>query len=144
MFESNYRVVYPQWRAMSDEPDKCSLALLIDKPALTSRPAESDLLELLKPLIKWQSVAIYLLPKGSATITKRIEVECKSDVERQKIALIEEWFKADPTASWKKIVIALTKAEENTLAVNVATTVIKDLVTKGQTASVAQGRMELL
>ena len=110
---------------MSNSPEKCSLVgLPVDHPALTSRPTESDLLEVLDPLVDWQVVAIHLLPKGSLSIRQKIKAE-NSSIEHQKIALFDEWFKADLSPLWKKLVTALAKAKGNSLALAVATAVIR-------------------
>ena len=114
------------------------VGLPVDDPALTSRPTESELLELLDQLVDWQVVAIHLLPKGSSSIRQRIEAECLS-ITRQKIALFDEWFKADPSPSWKKLVTALAKAKENNLALSVATAVIGRYEAKESTESEPQG-----
>ena len=79
-------------------------------PKLSNRPTESELMELLEPLVKWQKFGIFL-PKISSTMIKKIENDYSS-TELQKLALFSEWLKVDSCATWDNVIVALSKANE--------------------------------
>ena len=49
---------------MSDNPTRCTTTLPLDSPRLSNRPTESELMELIEPLVEWQKFPIFL-PKTS-------------------------------------------------------------------------------
>ena len=98
---------------MSDNPTRCTTTLPVDSPRLSNRPTESDLMELLEPLVEWQKFGIFL-PKISSTMIKKIECDYPS-TNLRKLALFSEWLKVDSYATWDKVIIALSKANEHYL-----------------------------
>ena len=95
---------------MSDNP---TTTLPVDSPKLSNRPTESELMELLEPLVKWQKFGIFL-PKISSTMIKKIENDYSS-TELRKLALFSEWLKVDSCATWDNVIVALSKANERYL-----------------------------
>lgn len=109
---------------MSDNPDKCSIKLQVEDPVLLQTPTIAKLVELLKTLTEWEDFAIYLLEHGHGHVQQEIAKQNLS-VKSCKIAIFGEWLKRDPSASWKKVVTALEKAEQHTLAKTVTEAVRK-------------------
>ena len=99
---------------MSDNPTRCTTILPVDSPRLSNRPTESELMELLEPLVKWQKFGIHL-PKMSSAVIEKIEID-KLSIDHQKMALFSEWLRVDSYATWDKVIVALSKANEHTLA----------------------------
>ena len=99
---------------MSDNPTRCTTALPVDSPRLSNRPTESELMELLQPLVEWQTFAIFLPNISSATI-RMIEKDNPS-TNLRKLALFSEWLRVDSSATWSNVIDALSKANEHTLA----------------------------
>ena len=99
---------------MSDNPTRCTTTLPVDSPRLSNRPTESELMDLLEPLVKWQKFGVHL-PKISSDIIEKIEID-KPSIDRQKMALFSEWLRIDSSASWENVIVALSKAKEHTLA----------------------------
>lgn len=100
---------------MSENPDKC---VLKDVEVPLQIPSLSDITERLESLIEWESFGIHLLPKESQHCIQRIKKD-NEGVNERKIALYLEWLKVDPSASWEKLITALRKAGEHTLALSV-------------------------
>ena len=98
---------------MSDNPTRCTTTLPVDSPRLSNRPTESELMELLEPLVEWQKFAIFL-PKISSPMIKKIENDYSS-TDLRKLALFSEWLKVDSYATWDKVIVALSKANEHYL-----------------------------
>ena len=86
-----------------------------DVPSLSDPPTVADLFEILEPLVRLQQFAIFLPGITDSTI-KRIEKERPQDIEMQKFDIFSEWLRIDPVPSWEKVIVALLKAKENTLA----------------------------
>ena len=100
---------------MADNPTRCTTTLpAVDGPILSIRPTESELMELLEPLVKWKKFGIHL-PKMSIAMIEKIEID-KLSTDDQKMALFSEWLRVDPSATWSKVIVALSKANEHTLA----------------------------
>ena len=99
---------------MSDNPTRCTTTLPVDSPRLSNRPTESELMDLLEPLVKWQKFGVHL-PKMSSAMIEKIENDNRS-TDLRKLALFSEWLKVDSSASWSKVINALSKANEHTLA----------------------------
>ena len=99
---------------MSDDPTRCTTILPVDSPRLSNRPTESELMELIGPLVEWQKFAIFL-PKISSPMIKKIENDHPS-TDLRKLALFSEWLKVDSYATWDKVIVALSKANEHYLA----------------------------
>ena len=99
---------------MSDNPTRCTTTLPVDSPRLSTRPTESELMVLLEPLVKWQKFGIHL-PKMSSAVIEKIEID-KLSIDHQKMALFSEWLRIDSSASWESVIVALSKANEHTLA----------------------------
>ena len=99
---------------MSDNPTRCTTTLPVDSPRLSNRPTESELIELLEPLVKWQKFGIHL-PKMSNAMIEKIEID-KLSTDHQKMALFSEWLRVDDSATWSNVIDALSKANELTLA----------------------------
>ena len=99
---------------MSDNPTRCTTSLPVDSPRLSNRPTEPELMEQLEPLVKWQKFGIYL-PKMSNAMIEKIEND-KMSTDLRKLALFSEWLKVDSSATWDKVITALSKANEHTLA----------------------------
>ena len=99
---------------MSDNPTRCTTTLPVDSPRLSNRPTESELMELLEPLVKWQKFGIHL-PKMSSAVIEKIEID-KLSIDHQKMALFSEWLRVDSYATWDKVIVALSKANEHYLA----------------------------
>ena len=102
---------------MSDNPTRCTTTLPVDSPRLvllSDRPTESELMDLLEPLVKWQKFGVHL-PKMSSDIIEKIEID-KPSIDHQKMALFSEWLRIDSSASWENVIVALLKAKEHTLA----------------------------
>ena len=53
---------------MSDNPTRCTTTLPVDSSRLSNRSTASELMELLQPLVDWQTFAIFLPNISSATI----------------------------------------------------------------------------
>ena len=98
---------------MSDNPTRCTTTLPVDSPRLSNRPTESELIELLEPLVKWKKFGIHL-PKMSSAMIEKIEID-KLSTDDQKMALFSEWLKVDPSATWDNVIVALSDANEHTL-----------------------------
>ena len=98
---------------MSDNPIRCTTILPVDSPRLSNRPTESELMELIGPLVEWQKFAIFL-PKISSAMIKKIEYDYLS-TDQRKLALFSEWLKVDSYATWDKVIVALSKANEHYL-----------------------------
>ena len=98
---------------MSDNPTRCTTTLPVDSPRLSNRPTESELMELLELLVEWQKFAIFL-PKISSTMIKKIENDYSS-TDLRKLAFFSEWLKVDSYATWDKVIVALSKANEHYL-----------------------------
>ena len=99
---------------MSDDPTRCTTILPVDSHRLSNRPTESELMELLEPLVKWQKFGVHL-PKMSSAMIEKIEND-KISTDLRKLALFSEWLKVDSYATWDKVIVALSKANEHTLA----------------------------
>ena len=80
-----------------------------------SRPNFKELDEHLSGIVKWERFALYLpgIKYEDIAIIQRNE---RDDVVNQKIALYNKWLKVCPTASWRDVINALEKVEENTVA----------------------------
>ena len=99
---------------MSDNPTRCTTTLPVDSPRLSNRPTESELMELLQPLVEWEKFAIFL-PKISDALIREI-VRDKSSTYLQKMTLFSKWLRVDSYATWDKVIVALSKANEHYLA----------------------------
>ena len=98
---------------MSDNPTRCTTTLPVDSSRLSNRPTESELMELLEPLVEWEKFAIFL-PKISDAMIREI-VKDKSSTDQQKMALFSKWLRVDSYATWDKVIVALSKANEHYL-----------------------------
>ena len=98
---------------MSDNPTRCTTTLPVDSPRLSNRPTESELMELLEPLVEWEKFAIFL-PKMSDPMIREI-VKDKSSIYLQKMTLFSKWLRVDSYATWDKVIVALSKANEHYL-----------------------------
>lgn len=72
---------------------------------LFEKPSLSEILELLEPLIDWESLACHLPGITEIEIDK---IKEKTDIESQKSVLISKWLQTQE-ASWKQFVVALVK-----------------------------------
>ena len=99
---------------MSDNPTRCTTTLPLDSPRLSNRPTESELMELLQPLVEWETFAIFL-PKMSDAMIREI-VRDNSSIYLQKMTLFSKWLRVDSYATWAKVIVALSKANEHYLA----------------------------
>ena len=99
---------------MSDNPTRCTTTIPVDSPRLSNRPTESELMELLEQLVEWQKFAIFL-PKISSAMIKKIENDYAS-TDLRKLALFSKWLRVDSYATWDKVIVALSKANEHYLA----------------------------
>lgn len=81
----------------------------------SAQPSLPDLLELLESLTNWQQFGFHL-PGITDPVIQKIEKGNPKHLESQKSELFSEWLKVDPTASWKKVIIALRRANEPALA----------------------------
>ena len=102
---------------MSDDPTRCHFDL-DNVSRFSDRPLFPELSEQLKSLNRWQQFGTFL-PGITETIILRIEKERSKDIELQKFALFAEWLRIHPNASWKAVIIALEKANEQTLALKI-------------------------
>ena len=98
---------------MSDNPTRCTTTLPVDSPRMSNRPTESELMELLEPLVEWEKFAIFL-PKMSDAMIREI-VKDKSSIYLQKMTLFSKWLRVDSYATWDKVIVALSKANEHYL-----------------------------
>ena len=98
---------------MSDNPIRCTTILPVDSPRLSNRPTESELMELIGPLVEWQKFVIFL-PKISSAMIKKIEYDYLS-TDQRKLALFSEWLRVDSYATWDKVIVVLSKANEHYL-----------------------------
>ena len=72
---------------------------------LFEKPSLSEILELLEPLIDWESLVCHLPGINEIEIDK---IKEKTDIEAQKSVLISKWLQTQE-ASWKQFVVALVK-----------------------------------
>ena len=100
--------------SMSDDPTRCHFDFE-NVSRFSDRPLFPELSEQLQSLNRWQQFGTFL-PGITESIILRIEKEKSKDIEQQKFALFTEWLRVCPNASWKAVVIALEKANEQTLA----------------------------
>ena len=98
---------------MSDNPTRCTTTLPVDSSRLSNRPTESELMELLEPLVEWEKFAIFLPKMSNAMI--RVILKDKSSTDQQKMALFSKWLRVDSYATWDKVIVALSKANEHYL-----------------------------
>ena len=73
-----------------------------------------DLEEELRSLVYWERFALYL--QGIVQSDINIIKHDHRYIAEQKIALFDKWLRKNPTASWKDVIHALEKVEENSLA----------------------------
>ena len=99
---------------MSDNPTRCTTILPVDSLRLSERPTESKLMELLEPLVNWQKFGIHL-PEMTSAMIEIIKIDNQS-TDHQKMALFSEWLRVDSYATWDKVIVALSKANEHYLA----------------------------
>ena len=85
----------------------------------SSKPTLAELNESLKKLVEWKQMALHL-PNINASIIETIKKESQNDLAEEKFALFRKWLSVYPDASWEDVVHALKKAEENTLANEIA------------------------
>ena len=83
-------------------------------PTINDRPDMSLLIQWLQPLVEWKAFG-FCLPKVSSHDVLKIEQEYIK-IEDRKSALYSKWLSANPNATWKDVIDALTSMEENTLA----------------------------
>ena len=102
-----------------------------DVPSISDPPTVANLFEILEPLVRWQQFAIFL-PEITDSTIKKIEKERPLDIEMQKFDLFSEWLRIDPYPSWKKVIEALLKAKENTLASNIEQLISMATLTDGK------------
>ena len=84
-------------------------------PTIDDRPVASLLIQWLQPLVNWKSFGIWLPGLTQADILK-IETEHRGKIDDEKFALYSDWLKVYPKATWKDVITALMKIDENTLA----------------------------
>ena len=84
-------------------------------PTIHDRPVASLLTQWLQPLVNWKSFGI-CLPGLTQTHILKIEAEHRGKIDDEKIALYSDWLKVYLKATWKDVITALMKAEENALA----------------------------
>ena len=84
-------------------------------PTIHDRPVASLLTQWLQPLVNWKSFGL-CLPGLTQTHILKIEAEHRGKIDDEKIALYSDWLKVHPKATWKDVITALMKAEENALA----------------------------
>ena len=84
-------------------------------PTIDDRPVASLLTQWLQPLVNWKSFGL-CLPGLTQTQILKIDAEIHAKIDDKKIALYSEWLKVHSKATWKDVITALIKAEENTLA----------------------------
>ena len=97
----------------------CSVScfLLIDSPKLSNRPTVAELLESLESLVEWKKFGLFL-PGITSTAVNIIEKDYSS-VDDRKMALYSKWLSVDPYANWHKVIDALMKANEHSIAENI-------------------------
>lgn len=88
---------------MSDDPAHCSIAPPSELLLLSDRPTVNDLLELLDTLDNWK-----LFLKCLPGVTPYFIESCSDKKERAFV----QWLNSHHTASWRHVLIALIKAEE--------------------------------
>ena len=111
---------------MSDNPTRCTTTLPVDSPRLSNRPTESELMEILEPLVEWEKFAIFLPKMSDAMI--RVILKDKSSTDQQKMALFSKWLRVDSYATWDKVIVALSKANEHYLVSKVQENLITTIV----------------
>ena len=80
-------------------------------PMIDDQPDIFLLLQWLEPLVDWQSFGL-LLP---GITQHEISVIEQVDAKHQKLALFTKWLNTNPTATWRDVLNALTKREDNNL-----------------------------
>ena len=85
----------------------------------SSKPTLAELDESLKKLVEWKQMAIHL-PNIDASVIETIKKESQNYLAEEKLALFRKWLNVYPDASWEDVVHALKKAEENTIANEIA------------------------
>lgn len=101
---------------------------------LLEKPTLSEILELLEPLIDWESLARCL---SGITEIEIDQIKEKTDIESQKSILISKWLQTEE-ASWKQFVVALVKC------VNAATLRLQkcvDITTKPHLTATIEGEL---
>ena len=76
------------------------------------RPTESELNLVLEKLVHWQRFATHL-PDLTRRDIEEIKLNNPQNVERQKLDLFGTWLRRCSNASWKHVIIALERANEN-------------------------------
>ena len=84
-------------------------------PTIDDRPVASLLTQWLQPLVNWKPFGL-CLPGLTQTHILKIEAEHRGKIDDEKIAVYSEWLKVYPKATWKDVIGALMKVDENTLA----------------------------
>lgn len=84
-------------------------------PTLDDKPTMELLIEWLDPLIEWESFG-YLLPGILPHDIQRIQRDNAGNVDNQKVGLFLRWLSIHPNGTWRDIISALERRNENSLA----------------------------
>ena len=88
---------------------------------IDDKPTVPLLNQWLAPLVEWQEFG-HLLPRITSHEIRMIEAnESRSTIRDKKRALYNKWLAVHPRATWKEVVTALEKIEENQLAQDIKT-----------------------
>ena len=93
-------------------------------PMIDDRPDIFLLLQWLEPLVDWKPFGLCLVGMEEHDILK-IEQE-QAKIEDRKLALYSKWLSVNPKATWRDVIDALTKLNQNKLAQDIKDHIYSD------------------